>query len=65
MLGSDLNTDLELIYFHANGGSHPVMWTLGQEESNNMLPAMWGIMPPKEKQKNYTEYFKNPKTLGD
>ncbi|SDQ90725.1 SOS response-associated peptidase [Flagellimonas zhangzhouensis] len=60
----DLDTDLELIYFHANGWSHPVMWTLGQEEPNNMLPAMWGIMPPKEKQENYTEYFKNPKTFG-
>ncbi|WP_419213650.1 Arm DNA-binding domain-containing protein [Maribacter sp. X9] len=35
-----VDADLELIYFHANGWSHPVMWTLGQEEPNNMLPVM-------------------------
>ncbi|MHA7830214.1 MAG: SOS response-associated peptidase [Flagellimonas sp.] len=60
----DIDTDLELIYFHANGWSHPIMWSLGQEEPNNLLPAMWGIMPPKEKQADYKEYFKNPKTFG-
>jgi len=60
----DLDTDLELIYFHANGWSHPVMWTLGQEEPDNLLPAMWGIMPSREKQEGYKEYFKNPRTFG-
>lgn len=60
----DSETELELIYFHANGWSHPILWTIGQEDPQNMLPALWGVMPPKENQTNYKEYFTNPRTFG-
>lgn len=60
----DPGTDLELVHFHAYGWAHPVMWTLGQEDPDNLLPAMWGIMPPKENQADYKVHFSNPRTFG-
>nr|WP_299168749.1 SOS response-associated peptidase family protein [uncultured Allomuricauda sp.] len=63
MLG-EVDDDLELIYFHANGWSHPLMWIIPQEQSSNITPAMWGIMPSKSKGEDYKGYFKNPKTYG-
>lgn len=60
----DPGTEVELIHFHANGWSHPLMWALAQEEPQNLLPAMWGIMPPTKKQRNHKAYFSNPKTFG-
>ncbi len=60
----DIDTDLELIYFHANGWAHPIMWSIVQEEPEYLLPNMWGIMPSKQRQEDYGEYFKNPKTFG-
>ena len=59
-----IDSDLELIYFHANGWSHPIMWTVTQENPNYLETNMWGIMPAKQNQANYKEYFKNPKTYG-
>ena len=60
----DFDSDLELIYFHANGWNHPIMWTITQENPNYLVPSMWGIMPSKKNQSDYKEHFKNPKTFG-
>lgn len=58
------DSDLELIYYHANGWSHPIMWMIPQEHPNYLVPAMWGLLPAREKQAEYKAYFKNPKTFG-
>jgi putative SOS response-associated peptidase YedK len=63
LLGEE-QLELDLKYFHANGWSHPLMWVIPQEKPKNMTPAMWGIMPSKNKGEDYKEYFKNPKTYG-
>ena len=55
----NIDSDLELIYFHANGWNHPIMWTITQENPNYLVPAMWGIMPSKKNQSDYKEHFKN------
>ena len=60
----DDQTELELIYFNASGWAHPIMWMIPQEFPNNLVPSMWGIMPSKQRQADYKEYFKNPKTFG-
>lgn len=60
----DPDSELELISFHANGWGHPILWTITQEEPQNMLPALWGIMPAKENQGDHKEYFTNPRTFG-
>lgn len=60
----DSQTELELIYFNASGWNHPIMWMVPQENPHNLVPAMWGIMPSKQKQGDYKTYFKNPKTFG-
>jgi len=64
LIGKDHQMDLELIYFHANGWNHPLMWIIPQEEPNKITPGMWGIMPSKNKGVDYKEYFKNYKTFG-
>lgn len=56
--------DLELIYFSVSGFSHPYMWSIIQEAPNALAANMWGIMPSQQKQAEYKEYFKNPKTFG-
>lgn len=56
--------DRDLIYFHANGWNHPLMWIIPQESPNNITPGMWGIMPSKSKGADYKEYFQNYKTFG-
>jgi len=60
----DVESEVELIYYHANGWSHPIMWSIVQEEPGFLLPTMWGIMPSRERQQDYREYFKNPRTFG-
>ncbi|KPM31896.1 Hypothetical protein I595_1544 [Croceitalea dokdonensis DOKDO 023] len=60
----DGGANLELIHYHANGWEHPLLWIVAQEYPKHLLPAMWGLMPAREKQANYKEYFKNPKTFG-
>lgn len=40
------------------------MWMIPQEHPNHLVPAMWGLLPAREKQAEYKEYFKNPKTFG-
>ena len=49
--------DLELIYFSANGWSHPIMWTITQERPDFLSPNMWGIMPAKEKMRAVADGF--------
>ncbi|GLU44744.1 SOS response-associated peptidase [Allomuricauda sp. NBRC 101325] len=57
--------ELDLIYFHANGWSHPIMWMIPQEDPNKLVAAQWGIMPANERQQDFQEYFKNhPKAFG-
>ncbi len=57
--------ELELIYFHANGWSHPIMWMIPQEDPGKLVAARWGIMPSTERQDNYEAYFKqNLKSFG-
>lgn len=63
LLGDD-QLELELMYNHANGWSHPLMWIIPQEENNRITPGMWGIMPSKNTGANHKEYFKNYKTFG-
>ena len=63
MYGDD-SSELELIYFHANGWEHPIMWAIMQEEPEYLLPNMWGIMPSNQRQRDHREYFKNPRTFG-
>ena len=60
----DEQTELELIYFNASGWNHPVMWMVPQEHPHHLVPSMWGLMPGKQKQADYKEYFKNPRTFG-
>ncbi|WP_421810549.1 SOS response-associated peptidase [Flagellimonas sp.] len=54
----------DLVHYHANGWSHPLMWVIPQESPNNITPAMWGIMPSKNNGADYKEYFKNYTTFG-
>ena len=63
-VGEEGQTKLDLIYYHANGWNHPLMWMIPQERSNSITPAMWGIMPSKNNGADYKEYFKNYKTFG-
>jgi hypothetical protein len=35
----------ELVYNHANGFSHPLLWIIPQEESTHITPSLWGIIP--------------------
>ncbi|WP_420400967.1 SOS response-associated peptidase [Flagellimonas sp.] len=63
LLGEE-QLELDLQYFHANGWSHPLMWVIPQEKPNRITPAMWGIMPSKNKGADFKEYFKNYKTFG-
>jgi putative SOS response-associated peptidase YedK len=60
----DSQPELELIYYNASGWTHPVMWMVPQEHPNKLLPSMWGLMPSRQKQADYHDYFKNPKTFG-
>src|SRR5690606_12037966 len=39
-------------------------WGIMQEEPEYLLPNRWGIMPSNQNQRDYREYFKNPKTFG-
>jgi putative SOS response-associated peptidase YedK len=63
-LAGNIPDDFELIYFSVSGFSHPIMWSITQEQPEALSPNMWGIMPSRERQAEYKEYFKNPKTFG-
>lgn len=54
----------ELVYFHANGFSHPLMWIIAQEEPNRITPSMWGIIPGNKLGADYVEYYKEAVRYG-
>lgn len=47
----------ELIYFNANGFSHPYLWIIPQEKPNNMLPIIWGLIPHYKMGKDAKKYY--------
>ena len=54
----------ELVYFHANGFAHPLMWIIPQEERNRITPSMWGIMPGNKLGADYVAYYKEAGRYG-
>lgn len=54
----------ELIYFNANGFSHPHLWIIPQEKPNNMLPIIWGLIPHYKMGKDAKEYYKETVRYG-
>ena len=54
----ELSPDAELVYNHANGFAHPNMWIIPQEKPRNMIPVMWGLIPPYKKDVDPKEYYK-------
>lgn len=57
LLGN-LPEDEELIYNSANGFAHPSMWIIPQEKAKNMIPVVWGLIPPYKKGVDPKEYYK-------
>lgn len=53
-----------LVYFHANGFAHPLMWIIPQEERNRITPSMWGIMPGNILGADYAKYYKEAVKYG-
>ncbi|GGW22443.1 SOS response-associated peptidase [Arenibacter certesii] len=54
----------DLVYHHANGWAHPIMWMIPQESSEHITPSMWGIMPANENGANYKNYYKEAARFG-
>ncbi|SHJ39121.1 Putative SOS response-associated peptidase YedK [Arenibacter nanhaiticus] len=54
----------ELVYPHANGWNHPLLWIIPQEAKENLTPSMWGIMPPQQLGADYREYYKGAARFG-
>ena len=63
LLGKTTTID-ELIYFHTNGFSHPLMWIIPQEKREHMTPAMWGLMPQNKLGADHKEYYKESVKFG-
>lgn len=63
LLGSR-EIEKDLIYFHANGWMHPLMWIIPQEESDRITPSMWGIMPSNKHGADFKEYYKEASRFG-
>ncbi|MFD2790704.1 hypothetical protein KCTC52924_02773 [Arenibacter antarcticus] len=53
-----------LVYHHANGWAHPLMWIIPQESSKHITPSMWGIMPPTDMGADYQNYYKEAARFG-
>lgn len=60
----DLQEKDDLIYYSANGFSHPHLWIIAQEKPNNMLPIMWGLIPHYKLGKDAKEYYKETIRYG-
>lgn len=54
----------DLVYHHANGWAHPLMWIIPQESSEHITPSMWGIMPPNGMGADYQNYYKEAARFG-
>jgi len=54
----ELDEDTELVYNSANGFAHPHMWIIPQEKPKNLIPVMWGLIPPYKKGVDPKEYYK-------
>lgn len=48
----------ELVYHHANGFSHPLLWIIPQEQRNHITPSLWGIMPSNKLGAERAAYYK-------
>ncbi|MGB6150739.1 MAG: SOS response-associated peptidase family protein [Pricia sp.] len=53
-----------LIYNHANGFSHPLMWVIPQEKPNYMAPMLWGILPSDKPGKYHMQYYQESIRYG-
>jgi putative SOS response-associated peptidase YedK len=60
------NTKIEddLILYHSNGFTHPLMWVIPQEERTSITPAMWGIMPSNKSGADHEQYYKESVRFG-
>ncbi|WP_086477822.1 MULTISPECIES: SOS response-associated peptidase [Arenibacter] len=53
-----------LMYHHANGWAHPLMWIIPQEKNQHITPSMWGIMPANGLGADYQTYYKGAARFG-
>lgn len=56
--------DEELIYNHANGFSHPLLWIIPQEQSGHITPSLWGIIPSNKMGAEWADYYKESVKFG-
>jgi putative SOS response-associated peptidase YedK len=63
-LFGDMAPNTELVYNYANGFTHPNLWIIPQERKKNMIPVMWGLIPPYELGQQAEEYYKNTIQYG-
>ena len=56
--------DEELIYNHANGFSHPLLWIIPQEQSSHITPSLWGIIPSNKLGAERADYYKESVKFG-
>lgn len=54
----------ELIYNHANGFSHPLLWIIPQEQSCHITPSLWGLMPSNKLGAERADYYKESVKFG-
>ncbi len=60
----DLEKDAELVYNYANGFAHPYMWIIPQEKPKNIIPVMWGLIPPYKLGADAKEYYQETIRFG-
>lgn len=60
----EVDLDSELVYNHANGFAHPLMWIIPQEERKTITPSMWGIMPSNKLGQDHKAYYKDAARFG-
>jgi putative SOS response-associated peptidase YedK len=63
-INDDVKADFEKPHYHLNGFSHPELPLVAQEVSDKILPAVWGIAPPKTKSEELDQYYKKASKFG-
>ncbi|SDE35097.1 Putative SOS response-associated peptidase YedK [Pricia antarctica] len=53
-----------LVYNHANGFSHPLMWAIPQEKPKHMTPMLWGLLPFNKQGADHEKYYRDSIRYG-
>lgn len=56
--------DQELVYHHAKGFTHPLLWIIPQEAKQHITPSMWGIMDSRQLGADHAQYYKDSIRFG-